>query len=96
MSSAINFSCKICENNVTNCDQATYCDLCNSWVHIKCNDSNYIDYKSLQSSNDPWLFFSCCSETLSFNTVKNKKKTFPPFPVIVTTNLKNLMTKTAL
>ena len=29
MSSAIKFPCKICENNVTNCDQAIQCD---SWV----------------------------------------------------------------
>ena len=73
MSSAIKFPCKICENNVTNCDQANYCDLCGSWFRIKCNDPNYIDYKFLQSSNDPWVVFSCCSETFPFNTVKNNK-----------------------
>ena len=56
MSSAIKFSCKTCENNVTNCDQATHCDLCDSWVHIKCRDPNHINYKFLQSSNDPWIF----------------------------------------
>ena len=36
------------ENNVTNSDQAIQCDVCASWFHIKCNDLNYIDYKSLQ------------------------------------------------
>ena len=51
MSSAIKFSCKICENNVTNSEQAIQCDLCNSWDHIKCNDVNYIEYKFLQNSN---------------------------------------------
>ena len=71
MSSAIKFSCKTCENNVTNCDQATHCDLCDSWVYIKCRDPNYINYKFLQSSNDPWIFFSCCSKTFPFNTAKN-------------------------
>ena len=44
MSSAIKFPCKICENNVTNSDKAIHCDLCDSWVHIKSNDLNYIDY----------------------------------------------------
>ena len=72
MSSAIKFPCKICENNVTNCDQAIQCDLCDSWVHIKCNDLNYIDYKFLQNSNDPWFCISCCSKIFPFNTVKNK------------------------
>ena len=53
MSSAVKFPCKICVRNVTNCDQAIQCDLCDFWVHIKCNDLNYIDYKFLQNSNDP-------------------------------------------
>ena len=70
MSSAIKFPCKICKNNVTNSDQAIQCDLCDSWVHIKCNDLNYIDYKFLQNSNDPWFCISCCSKIFPFNTVK--------------------------
>ena len=72
MSSAIKFPWKICENNVTNCDQTIQCDPCDSWVHIKCNDLNYIDYKFLQNSNDPWFCISCCSEIFPFSTVKNK------------------------
>ena len=42
MRSGIKFPCKNCENNVTNCDHAIQCDLCDSWVHIKCNDLNCI------------------------------------------------------
>ena len=72
MSSAIKFPCKICENNVTYCNQAIQCDLCDSWVHIKCNDLNYIYYKFLQNSNDPWFCISCGREIFPFNTVKNK------------------------
>ena len=73
MSSAIKFFCKICENNVTNSEQAIQCDLCNSWDHIKCNDVNYIEYKFLQNSNDPWFGISFCNEIFPFNIVKNKK-----------------------
>ena len=76
MSSNINFPCKICENNVTYCNEAMQCDLCDSWVHIKCNDLNYIDYKFLQNSNDPWFCISRCSEIFPFNTVKNKNSNF--------------------
>ena len=53
MSCAIKFPFKMCENNVTNCDQVIQCDLCDSWAHIKYNKLNYIDYKFLQNSNDP-------------------------------------------
>ena len=73
MSSAIKFPCKICENNVTNCDQTIQCDLCDSWVQIKCYELNYIDYKFLQNSDGPWFCISCCSETFPFNTVNNNK-----------------------
>ena len=72
MSSAIKFPCKIRESNVTYCNQAIQCDLCDSWVHIKCNDLNYINYKFLQNSNDPWFYISCRSEIFPFNIVKNK------------------------
>ena len=72
MSSAIKLPWKICENNVTNCDQAIECKLCDSWVHIKYNDLNYSDYKCLQNSNDPRFCISRRSETLPFNTVKTK------------------------
>ena len=72
MSSAITFSCKNCKNNVTNSSKAIQCDLCDSWVHIKCNDLDYIDYQFLQNSNDPWFCISCCSEIFSFSAVKNK------------------------
>ena len=45
---------------ITNSDQAIQCDLCDSWVHIKCNDLNFMDYKFLQNSNDPWICISIC------------------------------------
>ena len=56
MSSAVKFPCKNCENNLTNSDRAIQCDLRDSWVHIKCNDVNYINYKFLQNSYDPVLY----------------------------------------
>ena len=94
MSSAFKFSSKICTNNVTNCDQTIQYDLFNSWVHIEYNDLNYTDYKFFQNSNDPWFFTqAACCKIFSFNTAK-KMKTLTS--MIVTTNLKKLMTKTAL
>ena len=70
MSFAINLLCKICQNNVTHCNQAIQCDLCDSCVHIKCNDLDYIDNKFLQNFNDPWFCISCCSEIFCFITMK--------------------------
>ena len=72
MSSPIRFTCKICENDVIDCDQSIQCNLSNFWVHIKCNNLTYIDYKFLQKSNDPWFCISCCSDIFPFNSLKNK------------------------
>ena len=47
------FPCKIFNENVNGIDHAIQCDVCNFWVHIKCNSLNYIDYKYLQGNDDP-------------------------------------------
>ena len=36
------FPCKLCPKNVSNNDNAISCDLCQTWVHIKCNQCNLI------------------------------------------------------
>ena len=47
------FPCKLCPKNVRDNDNAILCDLCQTWVHIKCDHLNYIDYKYLQGCNEP-------------------------------------------
>ena len=34
------FPCKICSKSVTKNHKAIYCDLCDIWVHTKCNEIN--------------------------------------------------------
>ena len=63
---------KICHLNVTNKYSAAQCDIFLSWVHIKCNKLNHIDYKYLQGSNEPWYFLSCCSNIFAFGTLTNR------------------------
>ena len=53
------YPCKICHVNVNNKDSAAQCGIFLSWVHMKCNKLNHIDYKYLQGSNDPWYCLSC-------------------------------------
>ena len=52
------FPCKLCPKNVTDNNNAILCDLCQTWVHIKCNHLNYMDSKYLQGCNDPWYCLS--------------------------------------
>ena len=70
--SNIVFPSKICNININNKDRAVQCDICQFWIHIKCNKLNHIDYKYLQGSNDPWYCISCCDEILPFGTLTNK------------------------
>ena len=81
--SNIAFPSKICNININNKDRAVQCDICQFWIHIKCNKLNHIDYKYLQGSNDPWYCISCCDEILPFGTLTNKNflsTVNPPVP----------------
>ena len=73
MTSSVKFPCKVCGKNVNDNDQAIQCDLCNYWIHINCNNFNYIDYKSLQNSNDPWYCILFWSQIFPFNSMKSNK-----------------------
>ena len=55
--------CPICIRKVAKNHKAVLCELCNSWVHIKCNKLSIEDYKLFQ--NNPNLNFTClkCNES---------------------------------
>ena len=66
------FSCKICEN-VHDKDKAVQCDLCELWIHIKCNNLNYLGYRYLQNCDESWYCIECCSTIFLFNSLSSNK-----------------------
>ena len=48
------------------------CDICQFWVHLRCNKPNLVDYKYFQGSTDPWFCLSCCSTNLPFGNLTDK------------------------
>ena len=62
----------ILNTNIKDTDSAAQCDICQLWVHMKCNNLNHIDYKYLPGSKDPWFYISCCNEIFPFGTLANK------------------------
>ena len=54
-------------------DDSIYCGKCNLWLHIKCNNLNFIDYQYLTENDDPWFCLKCNSELFPFGTLSNKK-----------------------
>ena len=71
------FPCKLCPENVSDNDDAILCDLCQTWVHIKYNHLNYIDYKSIQGCHESWYCLSCTNTLLPFGNLNIQN--FPTF-----------------
>ena len=66
------FPCRTCAKNVHDKDKAVQCDLCEHWSHIKCNNLNYLDYRYLQTCNEPLHCIECCSKIFPFNSLCDK------------------------
>ena len=69
----ITFLCNICVKAIGDKEDSIYCDKCNLWVHIKCNNLNYVDYKYLSGNGDPLFCLKCNSQLFPFITLDNKK-----------------------
>ena len=66
------FPCKLCPKSVTDNDNVILYDLCQTWVHIKCNHLNYMDYKYLEGCNEPWCCLSFTNILFPFGNLNNK------------------------
>ena len=64
----INFPCSICIKTIGDNDDSIYCDKCTLWVHIKCNNPNFIDYQYLYGNEDSRFCLKCNSGTLNNKT----------------------------
>ena len=67
------FPCKICAKNVQDKDKAVQCDLCELWIHIKCNNLNYLDHRYLQNCDEFWYCIECCSKIFPFSSLSSNK-----------------------
>ena len=67
------FPCKICAKIVHDKDKAVQCGLCELWIHIKCNNLNYLDYRYLQNCDESWYCIDCCSTIFPFNSLSSNK-----------------------
>ena len=65
-------SCNISEKSVSDKDHAIQCDICQAWIHLKCNKLNHIDYKYFQVSRNPWFCLYCCSSIFPFGFLTSK------------------------
>ena len=67
------FPCRICAKKFHDKDKVVDYDLRELWIHIKCNNINYLDYRYLQNSNESWYCIECCSTIFLFNSLSSNK-----------------------
>ena len=47
--------------------------LCELWIHVTCNNLNYLDYRYLQNCDESWYCIECCSTIFPFNSLSSNK-----------------------
>ena len=70
-SSHLNFPCNICNKNVLANQQASQCDLCKTWAHIKCDGTSSDTCSQIISNNN--LTWECllCYANIPFTFCDN-------------------------
>ena len=69
------FPCSSCEKNFNINHRAIQCDICDQWIHLKCNFLNSKDYDSLKISEDPFICIKCFETIIPFSKLSNKEFT---------------------
>ena len=67
------FPCSVCEKNVNTSHRAIQCDICDRWIHIKCNLLNSKDYENLKHSDEPFYCIKCIETNIAFSKLSNKE-----------------------
>ena len=65
--------CNICKKSVHKNHRAIQCDICDYWVHMKCNKLSPSEYETLKLSNDPWYCIHCLQTILPFMHETNEQ-----------------------
>ena len=67
--------CGICHKKIPEHHRSVFCDHCNFWVHIRCNNISVKEYNELQKEpeNVPWLCLKCTEIMFPFGSVDNEE-----------------------
>ena len=65
----------ICCKNISNHCKSVFCNHCNFWVHIKCNNISVSEYVKLQNEPDdvPWFCKKCTMDMFPFGLLTNEE-----------------------
>ena len=63
--------CKLCPENFSDNDHAIFSAFCQTWIHIKYDNLDYMDYKYLQGCDETWHCPSCTNTLFPFVNLNN-------------------------
>ena len=92
----VQFSCLVGNRNTAKNHRAVQCDLCDSWIHIACNNLNLYTYRKLQKDKSPWYCICCFGRELPYGFINDTKlrnllhgeTTVSPNPKIISSIIK--------
>lgn len=64
--------CGVCSNPVAVTHNAIWCDLCNFWIHAKCNNTTAAEYLRLQLDENKWFCQKCYNAEMPFSTISHE------------------------
>ena len=65
----IKFPCEICKRTVAENHKVVCCDVCNIWVHIKCNKINTQTYNLLKRETAAWSCIDCSKDFFPYSNL---------------------------
>ena len=70
----IDFPCRVCCKTVGAGHRAIECDICKSWVHIKCNklEKNYYAFHQ-DNPDEQFYCIKCTAENIAFSTLNDNQ-----------------------
>ena len=70
----IQFPCGVCGKAVGDNHRSIECELCGSWIHIKCNKFDKKDYNLYQDNTDKCFFcIKCSAENIAFSLLNDNQ-----------------------
>ena len=66
--------CGLCDKIVRNNHRAIKCDICEKWIHAKCNHINKTRYETfIETADLKWNCFKCDQEVIPFSNSSNEE-----------------------
>ena len=67
----VKFPCSVCEKPVAINHEAVFCDICNRWVHNRCNNICKKTYNNLKKDPTPWFCKCCMQKEIPFSNIND-------------------------